>query len=156
MGLYQLPHCRSQGNIRPNISAPDMAPRVLFIPWHFHPPFQTQTGAWLLQLQARGIHLIPAECFWEVCGIFCWQPTSSWQASWAFWVTHHLAFWQEDREKLLLNDKKKKTIMTQLPQLLTHKSQLLQGSPSTPNHDVFSMFAPSSFRVFTLSFLSLL
>lgn len=28
--------------------------------------------------------------------------------------------------------------MTQLPQLLTHKPQLLQESPSTLNHQVFS------------------
>lgn len=127
-----------------------MAPRFLFVPWHFHPPFKTQTGAWLLQLQARGIHLIPAERFREVRGIFCWQPTSSWQASWAFWVTHHLAFWQEDREKLLLNDKKKKkyhdtaasTSNTQIP-----------ASPRFPCHskppDAFWLFAPSRFRVFT-------
>jgi len=133
-----------------------MAPRFMFIPRHFHPSFETQTAAWLLQLQTRRIHFIPAECFREVRGIFCWQSTSSWQASWAFWVTHHLAFWQKDRGKLLLNDKK---VMTAVSQLLMHKPQLFQESPSTLSCQMFSnveclhqLVSKSSYSVLSSAF----
>lgn len=65
------------------------------LPRQLHPALQPHVTGWVLQLQPRGVHFVPAESFSEVGGVFSRQTAGGWQAGCTFGMAHGIALYTE-------------------------------------------------------------